>query len=544
MRLKANSTQQKLRGAYYTPQKLAEVIVQDFCDGSHARILEPSSGDGVFIEALDRVGYLKKDTHLTAVEIDEAPLVKSASQYSMRSNIEFHQADFFEFYKHCKPGDYDLIIGNPPYIRYQYLKSEQRQMLSDLLLNQGMKSNKLINAWVGFMVACTNLLSDNGQLMFVVPAEILQVVYAEDLRLFLETHYSEITIISFNKLIFDDIEQEVLVFVGRKGTKEGLIRVIQADDIAHLNSLCIEKAKYQPMSRVHEKWTKYFIPATEAKALSRIKENGKLVRFDSLAIINVGITTGNNRFFSLDEDTSKKYELNDFTLPLIGRSSHAAGVYYNLNDWEHNKQLGKRARLLVLEDKQYESLTHVQQSYIDQGETRGENEGYKCSIRNSWYSVPSVWVPDAFFLRRNNLYPKFVLNASGAVSTDTMHRIKFKTGVDPKLMVLAYYNSIGFAFTELCGRSYGGGVLEILPKEVGGMLLPKIENGMAERVDVDSLVNWVDEVIREGRNIEEALDRIDKEVLQAQLGFTKNDCDTCRRIWKILQSRRLKRGAQ
>lgn len=83
--------------------------------------------------------------------------------------------------------------------------------------------------------------------------------------------------------------------------------------------------------------------------------------------------------------------------------------------------------------------------------------------------VPSIWIPDAFFLRRNNLYPKLVFNRCGAISTDTMHRMKFKTGIDPKLAIIAYYNSIAFAFTELCGRSYGGGVLEILPKEVGNI---------------------------------------------------------------------------
>ena len=78
------------------------------------------------------------------------------------------------------------------------------------------------------------------------------------------------------------------------------------------------------------------------------------------------------------------------------------------------------------------------------------------------YIIPSVCVPDAFFLRRSNLYPKFVLNRCGAVSTDTMHRIKFKEGVTPEDILLAYYNSISFAFTEICGRSYIGGVLDIL----------------------------------------------------------------------------------
>ncbi len=91
------------------------------------------------------------------------------------------------------------------------------------------------------------------------------------------------------------------------------------------------------------------------------------------------------------------------------------------------------------------------------------------------YCIPSIWVPDAFFLRRNNLYPKFVLNCCNAVSTDTMHRIKFHEEIEPERIVLSYYNSISFAFTELCGRSYGSGVLEILPGEVGNIMVPKLD---------------------------------------------------------------------
>ena len=67
-----------------------------------------------------------------------------------------------------------------------------------------------------------------------------------------------------------------------------------------------------------------------------------------------------------------------------------------------------------------------------------------------------------------------MLNCCNAVSTDTMHRIKFNDGVEPERILLSYYNSISFAFTELCGRSYGGGVLEILPREVGNILVPNL----------------------------------------------------------------------
>ena len=97
-----------------------------------------------------------------------------------------------------------------------------------------------------------------------------------------------------------------------------------------------------------------------------------------------------------------------------------------------NVKNNKAAYLIDFPDVEYKCYPKKHKEYIKEGEKNGENKGYKCSIRDRWYRIPSIWVPDAFFLRRNNLYPKFVLNQCNAVSTDTMHRIKFNEGIEPE----------------------------------------------------------------------------------------------------------------
>ncbi len=70
--------------------------------------------------------------------------------------------------------------------------------------------------------------------------------------------------------------------------------------------------------------------------------------------------------------------------------------------------------------------------------------------------------------------------------------------------------TISFAFTEICGRSYGGGVLEILPGEMGNILRPKVE-----RIDPalrDKLLAHIDTIVRNDEDIELALDVVDKEL--------------------------------
>lgn len=541
MRLKEESSEQKLRGAYYTPLPLAEMMVKIFSGNKQIKnALEPSCGDGVFLDAMSNTGIIDQFDTITAIEIEDDEAIKVQKRYESKRNLKVINQDFFDYYEECSDKKYDLILGNPPYIRYQYLEEEQRALLSDILTSQGMKANKLINAWVGFMVACVNMLSDQGKIAFVIPAEILQVVYAEDLRLFLSNNLSKISIITFEELVFSDIEQEVVVFIGEKGEEEKGIRIIELNNLDDLKNFDINSNGFQKLQHVHEKWTKYFTTDKENELVSEIRNNDLFHKLSDCALINVGITTGNNKYFSVDKNTVEKYELESVVRPLIGRSSHANSIFFTQNDWMENVNSGKAAYLIDFPETPYDEYPDRHKEYIELGEEKEENKGYKCSIRDRWYRIPSIWVPDAFFLRRNNLYPKFVLNRCEAVSTDTMHRIKFNDGVSAEKIMLSYYNSISFAFTELCGRSYGGGVLEILPGEVGNIYVPKLDNISEDKVR--SLLEKVDDIVRRNDDITKALDLVDDEILVTELGISKTLCNEARGIWKKLQKRRLKRS--
>ena len=83
-------------------------------------------------------------------------------------------------------------------------------------------------------------------------------------------------------------------------------------------------------------------------------------------------------------------------------------------------------------------------------------------------------------------------------------------------------------------------MLEILPGEMGNILLPKVEkNDPALR---DRLLTLIDSVVRNDENIETALDIVDRELLVNALGIEPEICRKCRAIWKKMQKRRLGRG--
>ena len=171
-------------------------------------ILEPSCGDGVFLEQLKNGEY--KYNSVTGVELEKEEAQKSKQIGLKKTKII--NSDFHAFCLKSRKR-YDLVIGNPPYIRYQYFDKEQQDYAGRIFEKANIKYSKLTNAWVSFVVGSSLLLKEKGKIAFVVPAEILQVSFAKTLREFLAQHFNEVNIVSFQKLVFPDIQQEVVLLL-------------------------------------------------------------------------------------------------------------------------------------------------------------------------------------------------------------------------------------------------------------------------------------------------------------------------------------------
>jgi adenine-specific DNA-methyltransferase len=193
-----------------------------------------------------------------------------------------------------------------------------------------------------------------------------------------------------------------------------------------------------------------------------------------------------------------------------------------------------RSRLLCLPDAPLERLPAAVQQYVIEGEEQGFHKGYKCRIRDHWYAVPSIWTPDAFMLRQIHNHPRLILNGTDATSTDTIHRVRFNAKAPPKTVAAAFLNSLTFAFAEVMGRSYGGGVLELEPNEAERLLLPLQD---AERLNFDH----IDTLVRRG-DIEAVLAITDQTLLIEGLKLSQREVATLCNAWRRLRDRRIHRN--
>ena len=532
MRLINKASTEKLRGGFYTPAPIASFILRWAFNGKKdLDILEPSCGDGVFLEEIKKGNYKYKS--ITAIEFDVVEAQKSEDiklDNTMIINSDFH--------KYCidTKEKFDLVIGNPPYIRYQYFNREQQQYASQIFEKSNMKYSKLTNAWVSFVVGSSQLLKDEGKIAFVLPAEILQVSYAKPLREFLAHFYNKVNIVSFEKLVFPHIQQEVVLLLCEKNkSNTHLIEHLELRDADTLKKLDVSKLK-SPKKKIDfksNKWTFYFLEQEEIDFLEQLQKSKIIKKMGHYAKVEVGITTGSNPFFTVPLSTVKEYELEEYAKPLVGRSVQVPSAIFTKNDWKKNREIEARTHLLTF--PKIQKLKKRAKEYIELGESQEIHKGYKCRIREEWQIVPSLRISDALFIRRNNRYPKLIINEAKAYTTDTMHRVTVKEDINLEALTSSYYNSISLAFSEICGRSHGGGVLELMPNEVEEILLPYNKNNSA-------LLPTIDKMIREKKDISEILKITNEKILKENLGFSQKEIDLSDKIWKKLSTRRLNRG--
>ncbi|MDQ2688447.1 MAG: SAM-dependent methyltransferase, partial [Armatimonadota bacterium] len=527
----ADAENRKLRGGYYTPAPIAQFLADWAIRSRRDNVLEPSCGDGEILGAaarrLQELGATPSEVNgqLRAVELYESEAVLACERLERLAIPSRDVVSVRDFFSDDAASKCDVVVGNPPFLRYHSFPEDQRERAFRIMRTAGLNPTKLTNSWAAFLIAACLRLKGDGRLAMVIPAELLQVKYAAPTRDFLAQRFGAITIITFRRLVFAGIQQEVVLLLAEKSPEiESGIDVIElgdADDLEGYEVKLRARRHLKAIDHADEKWTQYYLEEDEIALLRAVKQHPQLVRLGQLGSVDVGVVTGDNSFFVLNEDQAHRLGLMAYTLPLVGRTAQLPGLQYADEDWAANCQAQVLCRLLNLPPVPPAELPEAAQAYIQSGEARGAHAGYICRIRKSWYTVPSLWSPDAFLFRQIHEYPKLVHNTTSATSTDTIHRVRFHQPQHAAQLSLAFMNSMTFAFSEVFGRSYGGGVLELEPNEAEQIPLPFFADASLDFGQLDRL--------ERAKQIDALLDITDAELLGKRMGFDKADVKLFRR---------------
>ena len=406
----------------------------------------------------------------------------------------------------------------------------------------GLRPTKLTNAWVPFVVASTTLVRDGGRVGLVLPAELLQVGYAAQLRDFLLSRFAEITLVTFERLVFDGILQESRVVLRRRRHRPG------ADPHG-----CTQRRRRarRRRSRRHRRRPRSCTnrrsgPSTSSTPLrssccAPLKQSDTLTRLGGIADVDVGIVTGRNSFFTFTDAASPRTRTRAALRParLAQHPIVRPGLRHGLPDKRYRRRrIGPGCSTLPRDPTDPALLAH-----IAAGEAAGVHLGYKCSLRKPWWSTPSLWLPDLFMLRQIHLAPRLTVNAAGATSTDTVHRVVSSRqlrpdDLDPTRTCRGIPQQRDIRLRRDHGPQLWRGHLGAgTPRSRAAADSPTgICRAPNSPRDVDLLLK--------ANEIEKALDVVDRQVLIDGLGWSPDVVAQCRSAWVALRDRRTRRGSR
>lgn len=524
----------KHTGSYYTPKIIADFLVdylsKKLIDKSNISILEPSVGDGIFIHSIFNHNQLfPKIEKIIAIEQDEQELNKIPYTQPIFHGVH---SDFLEYQKNDN-AKFNLVIGNPPYIKKNLLKEYQLDLCKEIHSNAALSDTQPKNIWTAFLVRCIRYLDDSGILALVLPSELLQVKFAAELRAFILKEFERVEIFTFNELLFKDCKgQDTLLLIGEKKSNHKGVYYCNIDKIDELKN-----AKFNLESNIsirESKWTHHHITADESELLAKLK--GSLFTIDHYCNSKAGIVTAANNYFIVDRETVKQYSLQKHVRPIIQKGLFVNGSVV-LSDEEFQTIIddSKPSFLMALDKHSKFKNNKRILEYLKIGEEKEIHKRYKTSIRQNWYEVPNVGVPpEAFFFKRCHDYPKLIKNNANVLSTDSAYIISMKETYKIERLIFSFYNSLTLSFAELYGRYYGGGVLELTPNEFKILPVPYLNIS-------ESKFDRFNKEFKNKSSIKDICIKNDTIILKS---IDKNiDSDTIEKIFKIrekLFQRRIK----
>jgi len=205
----ALETEQKLRGGYYTPSDLARFLTRWAAPSAGTRVLEPSCGDGAFFPSLRDAKAI-----VTAFELAPEEAAKAAARGLPSWTV--HDRDFLDWALASRAARFDAVVGNPPFIRYQYLPANFQANAERVFNRSGCRFTKHTNAWVPFVLAAMDLLRPGGRLAMVVPSEIVHVIHAQPLRTYLVRQCRRIVIVDPQEIWFEGTLQGAVLLLAEK----------------------------------------------------------------------------------------------------------------------------------------------------------------------------------------------------------------------------------------------------------------------------------------------------------------------------------------
>lgn len=484
---------------FFTPEPVAQLMIDWVFQVNPIMVLDPSVGPGVFLRL---IGMEHPATKLIGIDVD--PVALAAARTTLGSNlVDVIAHDFLTWADDRK---FDGILANPPYLRHHDVHYP-----FDIFTAVGRRNDvvlsKLTNIYVLFILEICRKLSFGGRAAVIVPGEWTNANFGMALKRFLLLNGLLHSIVYFSNLSdqFEDALTTAAILLIEKPTTNKATSfdsyfVEHSVTLADLRPTILEGRSPSP-GVIHrrffgadlvglEKWDKVLKDGMA-------EQQAGFVPLGSMAKSRRGIATGANDFFHLTGTNVRNFKLSQVNLkPCVGRSEQVSGLRFTATDFEQLRNRDSRVWLLSFAL----APTKAEEAYIQGGANEGLNERFLLAGRKPWYSMeqrPPAPIWAAVFGRKSL---RFVHNQAGVSNLTTFHCI-YPTNTDPvfcRALVACLNSRVVQELAEHQRRVYGGGLLKFEPKDLLSIQVPNLAVASAELViALAQMLDQMDSAIRE-----------------------------------------------
>jgi adenine-specific DNA methylase len=441
-----------------------------------------------------------------------------------------------------KDGGFDIIIGNPPYVRMQTLDKSEVEFF-----NQSFQSaTGSYDIYVLFVEKAIQLLKPGGIMGFILPNKFMQVDYGEGLRKLLsENQYVE-RVVDFKSFqVFDNATTYTcLLFLKKKQNPSfSLITPVSSEERT-AEIFNVQPTEIPASNLTTKAWT---LSDNLTSGLSEKIRNANTVSLlDLPSDMSRGSSSGRDDIFILTKSSAGRYKTKDDVAVEVEPDLLRVPLYAT-DFGRYDFRPKAKERIIfpyqvttdgykLLEEKEVKKKHPKTFSYLSKRKKElEERKDYK-----AWYAfsaprnlhlhdVAQIVVPlladkGLFALLPDNM-ADYCLMASGGFSISVLHK-----DISPKYVLGLLNSKTLFWYLKQISNVFRGGWITCTKQYVGQLPIRRIDfTNPAEKAAHDGIVKLVEEMLAlqkerqslnpgkhfdEIRDVERKIARVDEEIDQ------------------------------
>ncbi|MEU6005901.1 N-6 DNA methylase [Streptomyces sp. NPDC047453] len=464
-------------GTFFTPPPVLDYMIsrtKQLLSAGPDIVIDPGAGVGAFTE-----GALHHwpDSQIHAVDVNIVTLGLLAARCAVLNSPNqpiFVHGDYLEWVTRIESDSLKsrLIIGNPPYTRHQLLDRKTKEAAH--AASGPLCPNGQAGLSTHFLAATLRALGPRDSICFLLPANWLETRYAREVRKYLwELRNRTVQIHAFphEAVIFPSAQvSAMIVIVGPETDRTQSMSYYSVTQGMDFNFQATCLANTQRKTLCPPSFTVQAFSGTSTKS----EETGApQTVLSSIAVVRRGVATGDNEFFlrrdsevaGLPEGayvpalpTLRKVPEQDLT-PTAHQILGASGV---------------RRWLLRLDNVPLDN--EAVRALIGDGESRGTPGRYLCRVRNPWYAVERMPIPDILIAPMTKSRFRVVQNLAGATPTNSIYGIRLirrTDAVESARELVAWLRSdVGQQALISIARRHGDGLFKLEPRALSNLNVP------------------------------------------------------------------------